>query len=477
MSKKSKPKSELSDTRLLRLLGTFSETELEALGDFAQSPFFNKRTEVVRLLEHLLPTLKKGRPLPDRVALYQKVFGKNTYDDHRLRMAMSFLHQTACQFLAVTRLTHNRVLVHTELSKALRERQLDERGQAALQAARAEQQASALRNPDFYEAQYHLSLEQYKAEVEARTTANSDLQTLSDHLDDAFLARKLWQACFMHAHSTVHNTHFDYGLLSPTLAYLENNPTRLDTPAIGLYYHCYLALAYPENTAHFQRFRAILDRSHHLFPQSELRDIFVLALNFCSRRYNAGSTVYLQDQLYLYKEGLERGYFLSDGSLSPYTYQNAATMGLIAHELDWVEHIVHTYRDALKPEHREGLYHFNLARLAYRRRRLGEALALLQKAEYKDLLLHLAAKTLQLKVYYELNEHDLLESHLQAFGALLRRKKSMGYHRDNYLHLVNFTQKLLEIGPFDKKERAALREAIAQTPSVAEREWLLERIG
>ena len=75
MRKKSKPKSELSDTRLLRLLCTFSETELEALGDFVQSPFFNKRTEVVRLLEHLLPALKKGRPLPDRVALYQKVFG------------------------------------------------------------------------------------------------------------------------------------------------------------------------------------------------------------------------------------------------------------------------------------------------------------------------------------------------------------------------------------------------------------------
>ena len=101
---------------------------------------------------------------------------------------------------------------------------------------------------------------------------------------------------------------------------------------------------------------------------------------------------------------------------------------------------------------------------------------MLQKAEYKDLLLNLAAKILQLKIFYELQEFDLLASHLQAIRSFIRRKKVMGYHRENYLNTVHFTQKMLEINPFDKTERAELRREIEETKAVAEKEWLLEQI-
>lgn len=133
-------------------------------------------------------------------------------------------------------------------------------------------------------------------------------------------------------------------------------------------------------------------------------------------------------------------------------------------------------RDLLPEAHRESLFSFNLARLEYQRRALGPALQLLQKADYKDLLLSLAAKMLQLKIFYELTEFDLLESHLQAFGAFIRRKKALGYHRDNYQNTLYFTQKLLDTNRFDKAARAALRAEIEATRALAEREWLLGQV-
>ena len=145
-------------------------------------------------------------------------------------------------------------------------------------------------------------------------------------------------------------------------------------------------------------------------------------------------------------------------------------------DLEWVERFVHQYRPFLKEEHREGLFSFNLARLEYQRRDLGKALQLLQRAEYKDLLLNLAAKTLQLKIFYELQEFDLLESHLQAIRTFIRRKKVMGYHRENYLNTVHFTQKLLETNLFDKNAKATLRREIEDTKALAEKEWLMKMI-
>jgi len=89
-------------------------------------------------------------------------------------------------------------------------------------------------------------------------------------------------------------------------------------------------------------------------------------------------------------------------------------------------------------------------------------------------MLALAAKTIQLKIYYETDEYDLLESHLQAITAFIRRKKVMGYHRENYLNLVHFVRKRLELPPLDKQAKQIFREAVEQAKPLAEKEWLLE---
>jgi hypothetical protein len=172
--------------------------------------------------------------------------------------------------------------------------------------------------------------------------------------------------------------------------------------------------------------------------------------------------------------GFAKQYFLVEGQLSRYTCQNAATAGLLLHQLEWADRFIHNYRNLLPPLYQESLFIFNLTRLEYRRRRLDQALRLLQKAEYKDVLLHLAAKTRQIKIFFETDEHDLLESHLQAF---IRRKKGLGYHRENYLNTIFFTRNLLESNLYDKTARQGLRIEIEATKAVAEKEWLLQQIG
>jgi hypothetical protein len=160
--------------------------------------------------------------------------------------------------------------------------------------------------------------------------------------------------------------------------------------------------------------------------------------------------------------------------LSRFTYRNVVTIGLVMRAFDWVENFIHEFRDRLEKRHRESMFSFNLARLEYERRNYGAALQLLQKSEYADLLLNLAAKTVVLKIFFETDETDALESHLAAMQRFIRRKKIMGYHRENYLNLIHFTRRLLEV--FEKKELEALREEIAGAKAVAEREWLLGQV-
>lgn len=118
---------------------------------------------------------------------------------------------------------------------------------------------------------------------------------------------------------------------------------------------------------------------------------------------------------------------------------------------------------------------FCMALLAYSKKDYAQALDLLQKSEYEDLLLNLAAKTVQIKLFYEWGEMDLLHDHLKAMRMFVLRKKVMGYHRENYLNAIQMTFRLLETNPFDRHALHELREAIEQTKPLAEKTWLLEQ--
>lgn len=464
----------MENSKLLELLRTLTAEELRDLQRFVRSPYFNRRAEAADLLDALEKSLKSGRPAPDKETIFRKVFGDGAYDDHRLRMAMSFLFKLTQEFLAVQAFRADTPVVQRRLAATLRLRKLPDQFDDVFVEARAARLAQPWRNADFYEEEYQLKLEKYRFDLERQTPERLNLQALSDSLDEAFLARKLWQACFMRAHQAVYQVSYDMGLLQVVMDYVQTSKA-LEIPAVAIYYYCYQALSAPSEKTFYRQFKSLLNQHAGLFPEAELRDLYVLALNFCIRQYNAGNAEYLQEQLDLYKEGLEKRYFLVEGALSRYTYLNAVTAALVSSDWEWAEHVIHTYRDALPEPQRESLYSFNLARLEYRRGQLDHALQLLQKAEYKDPLLGLAAKTLQLKIFYELELFDLLESHLQAIQAYIRRNKVMGYHRENYLNTVLFTRKLLEIPPHDKPARAALRTVIEQTKAVAEKEWLLEK--
>ena len=134
-------------------------------------------------------------------------------------------------------------------------------------------------------------------------------------------------------------------------------------------------------------------------------------------------------------------------------------------------------RDSLKRRIRESTWKFNLARLEYEKKNYDNALVHLQKADFGDILNNLNAKTLSLKIYYELDEFNLLDSHLESMKTFIRRKTVMAYHQTNYLNIIRYTKKLLSTNFYDRTKKEALQKEIEQEEILTEREWLLEQVN
>ncbi len=463
----------MQNTRLLSLLRTFSKKELRDLRKFIASPFYNQRKDVADLLDLLGNCINSGGPGPDKQIVFKKLYGTATpFDDHKVRMAMSFLMKLAGQFLVLQEFRKEEVAVKTRLAAIYRRRSLPKHFERTMREARQALDGSKFRNARFYHLGHDLQMEEYRFNAAQRRIADHDLQALADNFDISYFSRKLRQACLLLSHQAVYKKEYRFGLLDAILQQVEQEGL-LAVPAISVYYYCYRALTQPDKPSYFHQLTKLLVEEGQKFPKNEIADLYLLAINFCIRRYNEGEAAYLSDEFNLYKDGLEKGYLLNNGVLSRFAYRNVVTTGLALKEYGWVEKFILRFKDSLEKNHRESMFSFSLARLEFERRNFGQALQLLQKSEYRDLLLNTAAKTLMLKIFYETGEYGALDSHLNAMQRFLRRKDIMGYHKEHYLNTIQFTRKLLET--MDGKALTILKKEIEAAKSVAEKGWLLEQ--
>ncbi len=467
----------MKNSRLILLIETLNSKEIREIRRFLNSPFFNKKLEITRLFEEIIARLGKSEVNLTKEVVYAKLNSdSDTYHDQEMRIWMSLLLKQIEKYLVHSSFFGDPVKSNIKLAEIYRLRNLPKPMARHFRLLEQMQEKKQLRNAEYYQDEFQIQLEQNRtASADARMTA-LNLQQMSNHLDYAYFSKKLRQSCLALSHQSVYNTEYQFGMLNEILTYVEQNDL-LRIPAVSIYYYGYQLLSKGDDPEYFQAYKKILTECKNQFEQDELGDLYILGINYCIKKYNAGERAYLSEEFDLYKDGLNFGVLIKNNVISRYTYRNVVTLGLVLKEYEWVENFIHTYQDLLDQKSREGAFSLSLAQLEYSRKNYDHALQLLQKSNYKEVLLNLAAKTVMLKIFYELEEFDILSAHLSAMKIFIRRKKMIAYHRENYVNLIRFTQKLISYNFYDKKERKLLLNEVTETKMVAEKDWLIGRIS
>ena len=465
----------MQNSRLLQLFQSLNKKDLRELRKFVHSPFFNQRQDVIDLMDYMTRHCPFRRPkLLERKTIFAHIFPNETYDEKKLGYAMTFLHQAIKRFLAYQNFAADEVLHQIHLTNALRQKGLNRHFESELKVAQQLLKKQPLRNIAYHYQNYRLYFEHYEFTNNKSRTAAESFQELSDEMTVFFMASKLKQSCTALSHQNVSKTYYQQDLLKAVLEQVEQKNYD-DVPAISIYYNGYMALTAERHWPYFQQLRQLIQQFYTQFPKNELKDIYLLAINYCIRHYNAGEKSILEDLLDLYKEGLNRKIFIENGLLSRFTYKNIAMTGLGLGDFDWVESFLYEYKKYIESAYRENTFNYNLAILYYRKPDYDKAMRLLRQAEFDDLLHNLEARKMLLKIYFDLEELEALFSLLDSFKNFIYRQKDLGYHRANYLNLVRFTHKLLQLKPYDKAAKMQLKLEIEGTKSVAEKEWLLQQ--
>ena len=470
----------MEKSRLIRIFKSFSKKELRELHKWLLSPSHNQREDVVLLYNYLVKIGQEPKEqLLNKEKVYPHIFPKENFDDAKMRQVMFFFLKSIEEFLTYQELKQDELKSTLALAKVYRKRKLNKSYQKAMKSAKEIHESFKYRNKVFFQNEYLIQQEDYDFDYLNAVSQNRarpiNLQKLLDVLDSSYLADKLRQSCHMLAHQQVYKTDYKTGLLDKVLSYVEDKDF-VDNPAIAIYYFGYKAITERDRIDYFIQLKEQLAKHGQYFPQSEIKDIYVLAINYCIGRVNQGEKSFFRDMFELYKLGFKEKIFIESGIVSRYTFRNTVTTALVLKEFDWVEQFIQDYKDYLAEQYRESFVHFNLSKLHFEKGDYDTAMRLLSQFEYNDILLNLNAKAMLIKMYYEQEEMDALESLLESVRSYLQRKKIISYHKSNYKNFIRFTKKLLKVNPFSTSQKEKLKKELEEVNPLTEKPWLLKQL-
>lgn len=458
---------------LINYIHSLNETEIKSFRLWLDSPFFNNRQDLILLYGWIVDCKKKNIAFSKSEA-FQHIYPSQKYNDQQLRLIMSYLLKLLRQFLIWQSLQENEIDQQVYLLGSLRKRGLEKAFNKQWKKTAQIIEKQPNRNQNYYYNHYQIQLENYAFFKRYVREAKMPLQEIDKTFTIFSISTILKWHCNILTHKSVTQEQYDTNFLDQVLAYLQQGYYK-NIPVIQVYYQAYQALI-TRKEEYYQKLRITILNHFNQFSTEEIRDIILLAINFCIKKLNSGESDFLKEVFEWYKKGLDTQIFIINGELSRFTYNNVVLAGLKLNDFEWTGNFIKSYKDHINRDYQHDTYYYNLALWHQFQRQYEEVQILLMKVTFKDVLHALHAKRILLKIYYETNEIKSLDSLLDSIKIYLYRHKKLGYHKENYLKLVRFTQKLIRLNPHDSTQKRRLRKEIEEEKSLLEKSWFLEQL-
>jgi hypothetical protein len=171
----------------------------------------------------------------------------------------------------------------------------------------------------------------------------------------------------------------------------------------------------------------------------------------------------------------KKQFLLDNNELNRFVFTNFITIALKLQHYSKAENFIELYNKLIHRTYRKDTINYNLARLFYSKKEYKNAIRILVTISLQDIFWELNAKVIQLKIYFETNDLDLLDNALFNFTQFIKRKKNIGYHKDYFLSIVKSFKYLLNANTKTKKELKIQIEKMTNS-NEPEKDWFVEQL-
>ena len=457
--------------KAVAILEVMGEKERSLFRQFLALPLFNKEQFVVALYDLIIPQLHHP---PDNAAIFAQLYPGETYNDGRVRYLKAHLYAQLRKFLFLNQ--PEMLFEDVAMLQYLREKKLTDLYRKEQNKLQTHFQASLPTDSVSYLHRYFLSFEWHNFHTRTNRVATEYLEQLNLNLDVFFIIEKLKLACTAFNLRRLYNVQADTSLLEPILLHIQEQQLQEKHQLLGIYYHAYQMLLNGDTTFYFNLKSNLLEKGID-YPVEEIKDAYLLAMNFCIQEINKGNNDFYKEAFQLYEQGIQKLILLENGYLSPITYSNAITIALRGKDYDRALQFIETYKKILQGSEQEGYYFFNLSKYYFETRNFEKVIELYYQSSIKELLLNIQVRIIQIKAFYEKNEMELCENLIDNLKQLLSRKGILAYHKENYYNCCKMFKQLLVMNRYDKNAREKFLKKTNSLSPLTEKGWLIEKVS
>ncbi len=465
----------MKNSKLITVLRTFDKKDYRDFNEFLVSPYFNKNEELSRLytlLRKIAPNFDDKKV--DRRKIMKKLYPHESFDDKKCKYMMNFLLKLLERYISL-RITEERELIQEyHLLLAYIKRGGEKNYNFIYQKTQEQLNLSVKRDTEFYYKKFLLS-EVANKNDKKKNIRNREiyLQEVVDAFDVYYFANKLKYACHILSNQRIISNKYNIYFIQEIIEFLDKNKAQFNQPTIEVYLSLYHLLSIGTDN-YFIEIKVLLEKYKLQFDKNESKEIYFMIISYCIKQLEKGNQVsyFLQEMYDLYQQGIASEILLENNYLSPWTFKNVVKLGLRLKHFDITEQFIDENINRLQEHFRSDAFHYNKADLYYYKNEPHQALDFLIQVEFSDIYYILDTKKLMLKIYFDIDEYDALESLIASFRIYLKRNKIISENkRDSYLNFIKIIEKINK-----EKSIENLLEEIEQTSPIVDQKWLLSKL-
>jgi len=475
----------MEKSTLIEILRTFSKDELASFGDFIQSPYHNKKSNVTKLFDVIrkhaprYPAEKTGKE-----EAWKKIYPGKKYNYGIMKNLIFDLNKLAVKFLELESYSQKEYEQDLNQLDGFRQKNLKQQFVKRITETRKNLENRPLDNQSHY----------YRYMLYCCEMSYMDYELLFDKKDTDYHSgvneSLLLYYCTNQLHQSLSNLQYAYNRSAainveiPQKALQLYDDAKIRDPFTEIIKNAYIALAGPGRTDDYENLKRSFFANYKKCSLAIQYDLAVAMINFCRNRAQKGYGEFIKDE-FIYLRLLIEGelYKLNGfGWLDQYLYMQSVMSACRAGEFEWAERFIEKYKPELIESVREQYSNLAHVTLNLRRGKFKEALhylSLIKNVEKGD---KLNIKVFEFNAYYELDYYDELKSLADTTRHLLRSDKL--YSKDDKAEFGNYVKAITwlmeyKCGSGKKKGNLELlkrTEEFVRTREMRNKIWLLQKI-
>jgi hypothetical protein len=440
--------------------------------NYLKSTFLNSNKSFSKFIEVCILYKNKDQT-PTKEIIWKYIFGNSTFDGNKFRKLCHYLFLAIEKELPSLYIRNNNYL-----------QQIEQLNYYALYNINDLFESKFTQTNEFLEKElfFKSSTELYKFRIQnirynylinhPSKSNENNIQTFSNQLDIYYYLKQIQLIC----HATNEKIFTKQKIQIPLEQDLLNTITKYDYfnhPLIKVYYKMYNLLNDIDYINTYYKIKyEILNESN--IDTEEWKTILQYLINYCIYHINKNQQIFEVELFDIYKFYLEK---VDEEIISPFKYKNIINLSLKLKDYQFAERFIEDYGKKLPKEQQVTAISFNQAKLNFELGKYNQSIELLNAIRTDDLTFNLSIRTLTIKIFYELNELQFLDTYIDSFRIYILRNKNLTVaSKKLYQDFIRIIQKLVRLEYATKKEKESFKMRVYKIANLPDKNWILEKV-